>query len=96
MPGAGRPKKDRTSQAIFDDAESYLLAVVQGRTPPDSARITAAKTLIQYQQAKQRGPLKSPTPLQLHKKNISAIERNKLLKFEERAVLIRAKIRKNK
>jgi len=56
-PGAGRKKKDRSEQDFFDDAESYLLAVVQGRTVPDVVRVQAAKALIAYQTAKKRAPV---------------------------------------
>lgn len=91
--GAGRKKKDRTPEGIFGDAESYLTAVVMGLTPADPARIAAARTLISYQQAKQRVPIKSLTPGQLHKKAISSVERAKTSEFEEKAAIIRAKIK---
>jgi hypothetical protein len=94
--GAGRKKKDRSKQAVFDDAESYLLAVVQGRTSPDAVRVQAAKTLIQYQQAKQRAPVKSKTPTELHKQSISSIEKSKLTEFEKEAAKIIAKLKSKK
>ncbi|MBW2631256.1 MAG: hypothetical protein JRC90_05760 [Deltaproteobacteria bacterium] len=91
-PGAGRKKKDRGKQVFFEDAESYLLAVVQGVTEPDSIRVAAAKALIAYQTAKKRGPVKSPSPGQLDKKTASSVEQAKLAEFEEKAVKIRAKL----
>lgn len=94
--GAGRPRKDRTTQAFFDDAESYLEAVVKGLTPPDAVRVTAARALIQYQKVKQRAPIPSLPPLKLHNKEISGIERAKCLEFEEKAALIRAKLKKGR
>jgi hypothetical protein len=90
--GAGRKKKNRSEQDYFDDAESYLLAVVQGRTLPDAARIAAAKTLIQYERARQRAPVKSPSPGQLHRKAVTSIERAKIAEFERKATIIRAKM----
>ncbi|MDP3512696.1 MAG: hypothetical protein Q8S20_08095 [Sulfuritalea sp.] len=44
-------------QAIYEDAESYLAAVVEGREPPDALRIAAAKAVMPFQKRKQRVPL---------------------------------------
>lgn len=90
-PGAGRKKKDRSGQDLFLDAQSYLLAVVQGTTPPDSVRVQAARTLIQYEQAKKRAPVKSPSPAELHQKTESDIESSAKAEFEEKAAIIRAR-----
>jgi hypothetical protein len=90
-PGAGRKKKDRTGQDFFEDAESYLLAVVRGLTAPDAVRVQAAKTLIGYQQAKQRAPVKSRTPSQLHEQAVLSVEKAADEKFEKKAAKIRAK-----
>ena len=90
-PGAGRKRKDRNEQDYFDDAESYLMAVVQGRAIPDAVRVQAAKTLICYQQAKQRAPVKSKTPSQLHKQSISSVEKAISEDFEKRAAKVREK-----
>lgn len=92
-PGAGRKKKDRSEQDFFNDAESYLLAVVQGRTSPDAVRVQAAKTLIQYQQAKQRAPVKSKTPTQLHDQSLSSIQKAVSAEFEQKADEIRARLK---
>ncbi|MCX5810161.1 MAG: hypothetical protein NTX36_12470 [Proteobacteria bacterium] len=91
--GAGRKKKDRSEQGYFDDAESYLMAVVQGRTIPDAVRVQAAKTLIGYQQAKQRAPVKSPAPSQLHRKALSSVQKAASDEFEKKAIQIRAKLK---
>lgn len=90
-PGAGRPKKDRAKQDQFPDAESYLLAVVQGLTPPDSVRVQAAKTLISYEIPKKRNKVESPPPKTLKRKADASVEKDKLLKFEEKAKKIREK-----
>jgi len=94
--GAGAKKKDRSKQEFFDDAESYLLAVVQGITAPDAVRVTAAKALIQYQKAKQRAPVKSKTPSQLHKQSISSVEKAASDEFEKKANQIRGKLKSKK
>ena len=94
--GAGRKKKDRTPEGIFEDAEHYLTAVVCGLTRAEPARITAAKTLIAYQKARQRAPVKSPAPRDLYRKAISGIEKAKRADFEEKASEIRAKLRGRK
>jgi hypothetical protein len=93
-PGAGRKKKDRSEQDLFEDAESYLLAVVQGRTSPDAVRVAAAKTLIAYQKARQRAPVKSKTPSQLHQHALSSVQKSANEAFEKKANQIRAKFKK--
>ena len=94
--GAGAKKKDRSEQEFFDDAESYLLAVVQGNTAPDAVRVTAAKALIQYQKAKQRAPVKSKTPSQLYAQSISSVEKAISEEFEKKANQIRKKLKTKK
>ena len=93
-PGAGRPKKDRAAQAFFEDAESYLLAVVQGCTIPDAVRVAAAKALIQYQKAKARTPMKSPSSSQLRRKTETDLEKSKIQEFETKAAKVRKKYSK--
>jgi len=66
-PGAGRPRGTTAasshSQApeapptYYEDAESYLAAVVEGREPADALRIAAAKAVMPYQKRRQRVPL---------------------------------------
>jgi len=90
-PGAGRKKKDRSKQDFFETAEDYLLAVVQGTTEPDTVRVQAARTLIQYQTARKRAPVKNPSPEQLHKRTESDLEKSNIADFEARAAKIRAK-----
>ena len=91
--GAGRKKKDRSGQDHFEDAQSYLLAVVQGLTPPDAIRVQAARTLIQYERAKQRAPVKSPSAAELHQKNEADIEKAARLDFGTKALKVRAKFK---
>ena len=93
-PGAGRPPKNRSKQDFFEDAESYLLAVVQGKTPPDAVRVQAAKTLIAYQKARQRAPMKSASPTKLHEQSLRSVERAQTLDFEAKAAEIRAKFQR--
>lgn len=59
------PPATSAPPAEFQDAESYLQAVVLGTTPPDPVRVSAARALIQYQTAKKRAPVASPPPKQL-------------------------------
>lgn len=94
--GAGRKKKDRSAQDFFDDAESYLLAVVQGRTSPDAVRVQAAKTLIAYQKAKQRAPVKSKTPGQLNKESISSVEKATDAEFEVKRAKVIERLKSKK
>lgn len=90
-PGAGRPKKIRqisTDSVLYDSAQAYLEAVVAGTECPDSARITAAKTLISYQNQKTRTPKTSPSPKKLARKESRAAEDAKVMDFEAKALLI--------
>lgn len=93
--GSGRKKKDRSNQDYFEDAESYLLAVVQGRAIPDAVRVQAAKSLIAYQTAKKRAPVKSLEPAKLRQKTERDIEKSNINEFEKQAAIIREKF-KNK
>ena len=94
--GAGRKKKDRSAQEYFADAQSYLLAVVQGRTTPDAVRVMAAKTLIQYERAKTRAPVASPAPAELQKKTARDIEGAIRADFERKAIAIEEKLKSKK
>ena len=87
----GRPKKDRGPQDFYDSAEAYLRAVVEGRTPPDAARIAAAKCLISYEKSKIRVPVESPAPAEMRRKEKANTEKNLLLDFERKAAKIRKK-----
>lgn len=78
----------------FDDAESYLAAVVQGLTPPDPVRVGAARVLIQYQRQRQRSPLKNATPRQLASKGTAAREEELLDLWSVRAAAIRARLKR--
>jgi len=93
-PNAGRKKKDREGQEYFEDAQSYLLAVVQGRTIPDAVRVQAAKTLITYETAKKRAPVQSPAPAKLREKTHRDIEKTVAIDFEKKAAKIREKYQK--
>ena len=90
--GAGRPKKERpTGDGQFATAQEYLTAVVKGEIAADPARITAARTLIQYERGKARAPAKSPPPEQLRQQEAKAMERGVLADFEQKAAEIRAR-----
>jgi glycine cleavage system H lipoate-binding protein len=95
-PGAGRPKKDRTPEGVFDTAQEYLEAVVSGKIAPDAARISAARILIQYERAKQRAPVKSPPRGQLQTREKKAVEQAVSAEFERRAAEIREELSKKR
>jgi len=92
-PGAGRKRKDRSGQTFYETAQDYLLGVVQGRVEPDSVRVMAARTLIQYERAKKRAPVESPPPSELRKKAEREAEKTTVAEFEKKAELIRKKYR---
>ena len=89
--GAGRPKKDRSGQKYYPDAESYLEAVVSGEVDPDAVRVQAAKCLIGYQKAKARIKKKSPSAQKLEQQEVRDVENSRLLDFEEKAAKVRKK-----
>lgn len=93
-PGAGRPKKDRSEQDFYENAEQYLEAVVQGKTVPDAVRVQAAKCLISYQTTKKRAKPETPSPKKLRSKEAAESEKSNLLEFEKKAAKIRAKYNK--
>jgi phage terminase small subunit len=72
----------------FDDAESYLEAVVRGSIAPDMRRISAAKTLIAYQRARERAPVKAKSPSQMRSSNALQTSRE----WAEKSAAIREKI----
>lgn len=76
----------------FEDAESYLTAIVKGTVSPDPLRIAAARTLIQYQRGRQRAPMPSPTPAQLNKRAAADDDQNFLDAWAKKAAMVRAKL----
>lgn len=78
----------------FATAEDYLQAVVEGRVIPDPLRISASRTLIQYQQGKKRAPVKSATPTQMHHSQVLAEEQHLLDAWAEKARIVRARLAK--
>lgn len=92
-PAAG---EDASEAPAYIDAESYLMGVVQGLTPPDPVRVSAARALIQYQKARQRAPVKSPPPKQLAEHDKQAEERALLDQWAEKAAEVRARLGRSK
>lgn len=78
----------------FANAEDYLVAVVQGTSPPDPLRISAARTLIAYQKGRQRVPVKSATPTQLQASAALADEGELLDQWAEKAAAVRARLKR--
>lgn len=76
----------------FLDAETYLEGVVKGTTPPDPLRISAARTLIQYQRKKERAPMTGQTPTQLNNRAAADSERDFLNAWAKKAATVRAKL----
>lgn len=76
----------------FDSAESYLLGVVRGQTPPDPVRVGAARALLPFERARQRAPLKGPTPRQLDRRDAAAGEQALLDDWAQKAATVRARL----
>lgn len=95
-PGAGRPPKNRKpkdGEPIFEDAESYLAAVVAGTVAADPVRVQAAKALIGYQRAKVREKVKGKTPTEINKSEQMQADAAVIEDFETRAQEIRTRHR---
>ena len=88
--GAGRqPKQRETTGHRYETAEEYLAAVVAGDEPPDPARIQAAKSLMSYQQPKQRAKPTSKTPTELQRQNDRSAESAARAEWREKSEAIR-------
>lgn len=70
----------------FAGAEDYLLAVIQGKAPPDPVRVGAARALLPYLNARKRAPLKSRTSKQLSSATESAAATDLNERFKSRVV----------
>jgi len=74
----------------YADAEAYLSAVVEGRTPPHQVRVMAARVLIAYQRARQRMPLGAErTPRQAARAEEIAAQDARRQEFEAKAASIK-------
>ena len=82
--------------ALYEDAESFLAAVVQGATPADPVRVGAARTLIQYQRRRERSPLKGPTPRELARRDAQAAEQELLDAWAAKATAIRERLERKR
>lgn len=80
----------------FADAESFLVAVVQGATPADPVRVSAARTLIQYQRKRERAPLKSATPTQMDHRDALGAEKELLDAWAQKAAEVRKRLKRAK
>lgn len=80
----------------FADAESYLLAVVQGTAPPDPVRVGAARALLPYLNPRRRAPVKSATPAQMNASSALAGEGELLDAWAVKAAAVRARLANQK
>jgi hypothetical protein len=80
--------------AEFEDAESYLLAVVRGETPPDPVRVGAARAILPYQRAPQRARMRGATPRELDRQESLTEEQALLDAWAEKAKRIRERMGK--
>lgn len=88
----GEPAIDADPE--FVDAESYLLAVVQGLAPPDPVRVGAARALLPYLNARTRAPVKSATPKQMQAHATNAEDKDMLDAWAAKAAKVRARLKR--
>jgi len=74
----------------YDDALTYLEAVVRGDEAADPLRIAAARIVLPYQKPKTRAPVESPSPSTLRAKEKRAVESD----WEKRAAAVKARFKK--
>lgn len=89
----GKSPPAATGGAAFESAEQYLEAVVCGTTPPDAARVSAARVLMAYQQARKRSPMAPErTPVQQAKHEAHVEEKTLLDDWAKKAAEVRARL----
>lgn len=93
VPDNNQNPGNRQEPVIYETAEQYLLAVIQGVEFADSARITAARCLLAYQLPKKRVKPQTPTPKEMRRKERQETEAELVLDFQKKAALIRKKHR---
>lgn len=99
-PGSGRkPRSNDTSTLAdatanrYDDALTYLEAIVRGDEPADPLRVAAARVVLPYQLPKARGPVESPAPRELARKVRHDAQRDLADDWARKAEAVRAKHR---
>ena len=78
----------------YDDALTYLEAVVRGDEAADPLRIAAARIVLPYQAPKTRAPVESPPPSTLRAKEKRARVSSQADDWEKRAAAVKARFKK--
>ncbi|MBN3789708.1 hypothetical protein [Burkholderia sp. Ac-20353] len=78
----------------YDNALTYLEAVVRGDEPADPLRIAAARIVLPYQAPKTRAPVESPPPSRLRANEKRARESSEADDWEKRAEAVKARFKK--
>lgn len=78
----------------YDDALTYLEAVVRGDEAADPLRIAAARIVLPYQSPKTRAPVESPPPSTLRTKAKRSQESSAAQDWEKRAAAVKARFKK--
>lgn len=91
--GAASPPQGGTVKH-YDDALTYLEAVVRGDETADPLRIAAARIVLPYQSPKTRAPVESPPPSTLRVKERRAKASSAAEDWEKRAAAVKARFKK--
>lgn len=91
-----RDAKPDTGPLEFEDAQSYLRAVVKGTTPADPVRVGAARALLPFERARQRAPVKGPTPQQLDRRDAQSAEQELLEAWAQKAATVRDRLKRQR
>jgi hypothetical protein len=92
--GAGRPKTKKKSSIYADSSTAalqYLSDVAAGKVKPNRDRISAAKSLLPYQESRKRAPVKSPAPSQLQAKTDFSQQREAKGNWDRKVIEIKSR-----
>lgn len=76
----------------YEDALTYLEAVVRGDLRADSLRVAAAKIVLPYQKPKVRAPVQSPAPRHMREVAERQVEHELQADFNKRADEVRKRL----
>lgn len=77
----------------FEGAEDYLLAVVQGKAPPDPVRVGAARALLPYMAPRKRATARSATPKQMQASAAHSEDRDARAAWAAKSAAVRARLK---
>jgi len=90
---AAKGSQSEDAPLEFLGPEDYLLAVIQGKAPPDPVRCGAARALLPYLAPRKRAPTKSATPKQMQASAAHAEDHDARAAWAAKAAAVRARLK---